>query len=312
VQVSPVPGIKVVATSPQEDLFGLTGCYAEQLRLCRTELAAQRTRAEEKAKIEQKKATRRARRRAKAKSNAGVFSKGFLDVPTRKSRKKRTKANLDLPDGSLKHGADGNQRSQQFVAGTPLKKVATSANTDLTTSGNKHLSSSAAVSLMTQGVRDMSPTRTGCIGQNLTEANGTTKAMTGLPKPPPRSQSTPLMTHSAGSEPTSMSLRESFGSSSASSVSSASSTAKTPPKLGLCQPVSPGSKRTSPDSTARCQKAGCRRKLKPVMALLGQCRCGGCFCAKHRSALQHNCTAERVDRHRSTLPRIVPQKLVNF
>ena len=38
---------------------------------------------------------------------------------------------------------------------------------------------------------------------------------------------------------------------------------------------------------SRCSHEDCKKKLDASQKIIGMCRCGGCFCSKHR--LDHNC-----------------------
>ena len=40
----------------------------------------------------------------------------------------------------------------------------------------------------------------------------------------------------------------------------------------------------------RCPYIGCNEKIPPAAALIGQCKCGKCFCVAHRLPEAHECT----------------------
>tara|TARA_Y100000768_G_scaffold50183_2_gene32723 strand:- start:5730 stop:5969 length:240 start_codon:yes stop_codon:yes gene_type:complete len=42
--------------------------------------------------------------------------------------------------------------------------------------------------------------------------------------------------------------------------------------------------------TKRCPYNGCNEKIAPAAALIGQCKCGKCFCVVHRLPEAHECT----------------------
>ena len=38
----------------------------------------------------------------------------------------------------------------------------------------------------------------------------------------------------------------------------------------------------------RCSHPDCKKKLDATQLIIGACKCGNCYCSKHR--LNHNCT----------------------